>query len=94
MAIRVAAQFETATKLAAWLASISRVHGSDEGVIDDVWHASLREDAADFIGEGKQMSAGSACFSFVMVDPKHAELIGHNLELFTVGFSIWGSRTG
>ena len=90
MAIRVESQFKTATKLAAWLASISRVHGKGDaqdgptGIIDDVWHASLREDASTFIGEGKQMSAGSACFSFVMVDPKHAELIGHNLDLFTV----------
>lgn len=83
-------QCETATKLASWLASISRVKGlpsSDEGTagfIEDVWHASLQQGSEEFVGEGKQMSIGSACFSFSMTSEVYAEHIGHNLSLFTV----------
>lgn len=83
-------QCETATKLAAWLASISRVKGSSNAeketaaFIEDVWHASLQEGAEGFIGEGKQMSIGSACFTFSMTSEKYAEQIGHNLSLFAV----------
>ena len=36
------------------------------------------------MGEGKQMTSGSACFGIMLTKAAYAEEIGHILELFTV----------
>lgn len=84
MHVRVTRQFTTATKLARWLDSLIGKSDEEGGIITKVWHASLQEDAADFIGEGKQMSTGSACFLFEMKEKVYAEHLGNELKLFTV----------
>lgn len=91
--IRVLRQVETATALAQWLTALTRSSpGSNldgpEGVVKQVWHATLQEGASELVGEGKQMTRGSACFAFTTTKPIYAQWLGHVLKLFVVGVSI------
>jgi cystathionine gamma-synthase len=87
--LRITRQATTAAALAQWLASLTRAApGSTldgpSGVIEEVWHGTLQKNASSLIGEGKQMSMGSACFAFTTTKPIYAEWLGHVLKLFVV----------
>lgn len=81
MPVRVHRQFTTATKLAQWLDAQAQDPAS---IVTRVWHASLQPDSANLVGQGKQMSCGSACFLIQLEQPIHAQYLGFNVELFTV----------
>lgn len=88
-------QSTTATALAQWLASLTRgIPGSEldgpADVVEHVWHASLQDDGGGkWIGEGKQMTSGPACFAILLAKKEYAEHLGHVLELFTVCLFDW-----
>lgn len=89
LALRVPRQAETATALAQWLCSLTRAApGSTldgpEGVVEQVWHVSLQADSKQFLGKGKQMEMGSACFGILLTKPEYALHLPHSLNLFTV----------
>ncbi|ORY85385.1 Cys/Met metabolism PLP-dependent enzyme-domain-containing protein [Leucosporidium creatinivorum] len=93
--LRITRQATTATALAQWLASLTRAApGSTldgpSGVIEEVWHGTLQKNASTLIGEGKQMSLGSACFAFSTTKPIYAEWLGHVLKLFVPATSLGG----
>jgi hypothetical protein len=54
-------------------------------MVEQVWHATLQDGGGKWVGEGKQMSGGSACFGIMLSKATYANQIGHILELFTVG---------
>lgn len=83
-------QSQTATALAQWLAALARTDFGDDidgpgGVVSHVWHTRLQDgDGTSFIGEGKQMTSGPACFAILLTKEIYATHLGHHTKIFIV----------
>ncbi|GAA5983266.1 hypothetical protein JCM11641_002242 [Rhodosporidiobolus odoratus] len=60
------------------------------GLIEKVWHTVLQEDANELLGEGKQMTAGPACFGMLLTKGEYATELPHQLRYFVPATSLGG----
>ena len=73
-----------------WLWSLTQgVPGGDvdgpSDVIAQVWHGALQDGGGGkWIGPGKQMTSGSACFGMMLKKESYARELPHVLTIFTV----------
>ncbi|POY72005.1 hypothetical protein BMF94_5014 [Rhodotorula taiwanensis] len=91
--VRVRKQSDTATRLAQWLATLTRAERGTTldgpgGVVKQVWHTSLQDNRAELLGEGKQMKSGPATFAFLLENETYATHLPHNVELFVPATSL------
>lgn len=93
--LRISAQSKNATQLATWLNEIARTpkgksyDGVPGGLIKTVWHGSLQSKKG--FDPSKQHEGGySPCFSILVENPKHGQLIPAKLKLFTHATSLGG----
>lgn len=96
LSLRVLRQSQTATALAQWLAALARTDFGDDidgpgGVVSHVWHTRLQDgDGTSFIGEGKQMTSGPACFAILLTKEIYATHLGHHTKIFIPATSLGG----
>ncbi|GAA5857259.1 hypothetical protein JCM8547_009402 [Rhodosporidiobolus lusitaniae] len=90
--LRVHRQATSATALAKWLHSFidAPAESGLAGVVKEVWHTCLQEDAAELVGEGKQLSTGPACFGILLHTPEQATKFPEELQYFIHATSLGG----
>ncbi|GAA6006927.1 hypothetical protein JCM10207_009142 [Rhodosporidiobolus poonsookiae] len=88
--LRVERQAKTGTAIAQFLAALKKDDPVLGAVIKEVTHATLQDSADELVGEGKQMSTGPACFSFVTSKTEYATHLPHQLKLFIPATSLGG----
>ncbi|GAA5977362.1 hypothetical protein JCM11641_000075 [Rhodosporidiobolus odoratus] len=89
--LRIQRQAATSTAIAKWLHTLTGSAGGElAGVIKVVWHTTLQDNANELVGDGKQLSAGPACFGLLTTKPEYATQLANELKYFIHATSLGG----